>query len=215
MRARVAILLAAAVAGSVLLPACVLKHSKNAEVFVLEPAAARDAPAPADVPVSVVGVMKVTVPGWIDRPQIVTRSEGSQIVLDEFARWGEPVARAIQRVVAENLAALLPDRRVLQAPFPPAEPVDYRIEIAVTELARRADGQVRLDATWAVLGRRSGILHQRRSSHAVPVAAPGAPGVAAGMNEALLALSHDIAGVLTTLPTPAPEGETKPAAERP
>ena len=53
-----------------LLSACVLKRSKNAETYVLEPSAARGRRPPAETPEAVVGVLPVTVPGWIDRPQV-------------------------------------------------------------------------------------------------------------------------------------------------
>ena len=209
MRACRLALLVPAVAG-LALSACVLKRSKNAEVFVLEPTAARGAPAPADDAKAVVGVLRVTVPGWIDRPQMVTREAGSQVVIDEFSRWGEPIARGIQRVVAENLAALLPDRRVVKAPFPPAEPVNYRVDIALTELARQPDGAVHLEAVWAVLGRNGGVVRQRRSSQTAPAAA-GAAGIAAATSEALAGLSREIADGVRALPAPAPGAEAKPA----
>jgi len=212
MRARALALLVPAVAGLALFPACVLKRSKNAEIFVLEPMAARGAPAPADTPAAVVGVVRVTVPGWIDRPQMVTREAGSQVVIDEFSRWGEPIAKGVQRVVAENLAALLPELRIVMAPFSPAERVDYRVEVALTELARQPDGAVHLDAVWAVLARKGGVLIQRRSSHPTTAAA-GAEGVAAATSDALAALSREIADVVRALPAPVAGAETKPADE--
>jgi hypothetical protein len=207
MRARTTAVLVPALAGLVLLTGCVLKRSKNAQVFVLEPVAARGAAAPADAPVAVVGVLKVTVPGWIDRPQMVTRAVGSQIVTDEFARWGEPIARGAQRVLAENLAALLPERRVVRAPFPPREPVEWRVDVAITELARQADGTVLLEALWAVLGKKGEVLVQRRSTHPATPSAAGAPGTAAGASDALAELSREIAGALRALPLPPAENE--------
>jgi len=200
-RARALALLIPALAG-LALPSCVLKHSKNAEIFVLEPAAARGAPAPADTPTDVVGVLRVTVPGWIDRPQMVTREAGNQVVIDEFSRWGEPIDKGVQRVLAENLAALLSDRRVVRAPFSPTEHVDYRVDVALTELARQTDGAVHLEAVWAVLGRKGGVILQRRSAHSAP-ADVGAAGIAAATSDALAGLSRDIADAVRALPVPA------------
>ena len=109
----------------------------------------------------------MTVPGWIDRPQITGRAASGQIVTDEFARWGEPIDRGIQRVVAENLAALLPDRRVVAAPFAPSLAIDQRVDVRITEAARQVDGSVLVEARWAVLGPRGETLGQHRSSHRV------------------------------------------------
>ncbi len=178
--------------------------SRHAQTYVLDatiaPAAASGAPAAE----TVLGVQKVTVPGWLDRPQITGRGTSGQVVADEYARWGEPIAKGIQRVVAENLAALLPDRRLVTAPFAPSVPVDLRLELTIDEAARQADGAVRVAARWAVLAPGGVPLAQGRSSHDARPAAPGAAGVVSGSNEALAALSRDIADAVRALPPPPP-----------
>ena len=69
MRAR------AVVACLALLPAgCVLKHSAPARLYVLQ-ALAREPAAPAgDAPRGVLGVLRVSVPAWMDRPEITART---------------------------------------------------------------------------------------------------------------------------------------------
>jgi len=192
---------------ALLLAGCVLKRSKDSQVFVLEPLAARGATAAAAAaPVAVVGVLPVEVPGWIDRPQVTSRVAGSQVTTDEFSRWGEPVARGIQRVVAENLAALLPGRRIVKAPWAGYEPVVHKLELTVTELSRQTDGSVLLEARWAVIGEGRVTLVQRRSSHRSP-AGPGAAGTVGGSSQALEALSREIAETLSGLPLPPPDAE--------
>lgn len=210
-RASLAAVLVPLLAGA-LVAGCVLKRSKDSQMFVLEPLAARGAAtATAGAPVAVVGVQPVEVPGWIDRPQVATRVAGSQVAADEFARWGEPIARGVQRVVAENLAALLPERRVISAPWAGYEPVVHKLDLTITELARQADGSVLLEARWAIIGRDRSTLAQRRSSHRSPAATAGAAGTVEGSSQALEALSREIAETLLTLPLPPPE----PPAPRP
>jgi uncharacterized lipoprotein YmbA len=208
MRAHAVLALAGAAVAATL-PGCVLKRSRDASVFVLEPLAARGAEAvpAADPPAAdslaapgrVVGVLPVTVPGWIDRPQITARAEGSRIAPDELARWGEPVARGVQRVIAENLAALLPGYRVLSAPWPNTETVGPRVEITLTELARQADGSVALEARWAVIGADRRAIGQRRSAHR-QMAAPGAGGTVEAASALLAVLSREIAEALSHVP---------------
>jgi uncharacterized lipoprotein YmbA len=143
----------------------------------------------------------------IDRPQITGRSSTGQIQTDEFARWGEPVAKGIQRIVAENLAALLPTRRIVIAPFPPNQVVHHRVDITLTEAARQADGSVLVEARWALLGPRGATLLQRRSSHRAHPTAAGAAGAVTGASEAIAELSREIAGALRALPLPPAENE--------
>jgi hypothetical protein len=207
MRARTLTLLVPALGGLVLLGGC-LKRTKISETYVLDAVAAREAAAPSPTPEAVVGVLKVMVPGWIDRPQVTGRSATGRILTDEFARWGEPVAKGVQRVVTENLAALLPTRRVVAAPFSPNQVVDQRVDITLSEAARQADGSVLVEARWAVLGPRGATLVQRRTSHRASPTAAGAAGAVTGASDALGALSRDIAEALRALPLPPPE-ETK------
>ena len=212
----VALALLPALAGLVL-AGCVLKRSKDAQVFVLEPLAARGAavPAPASAaPEAVVGVRPVEVPGWIDRPQVTSRIAGSQVAADEFARWGEPIAKGVQRVVAENLAALLPGRRIVSAPWAGYEPVVHRVDLTITELARQADGSVLLEAHWAVIGKDRATLLQRRSSHRSGPSAAGPAGIVEAASQVLEALSREIADALSGLPVATPAEATAAARDK-
>lgn len=204
MRARCLTVLATIVAATVLSSGCVLKRSKGAQIYVLDAVAAGGVSAVKlrDTPLSVVGVLKVTVPGWIDRPEITRRAEGGEIVADEFARWGEPIVRGIQRVLSENLATLLPDHRVVAAPFAPSLVVHHRVDVTIIEATRQADGTVLVEARFAWLGPKGETLVQQRSSHRVKRAAVGSGGAVTGASEALAGLSRDIADALRAMDVP-------------
>jgi uncharacterized lipoprotein YmbA len=195
-RARVSLALLAFCVAS----ACVLKHTVPARTYVLDAMAVQGTvPNAADAPLSVVGVLRVAVPAWQDRPEITARAAGGEIASDEYARWGEPIARGIQRVVVDNLAALLPDRHVVAEPFAARQRVDHRVEITVTEIARQADGSVLLEARWGILGPDGVVVRQHRSSHRAmkPV---GTAGTVAGASEALAGLCREIAEAVRELP---------------
>ena len=46
----------------------------------------------------------VTVPELVDRPQFVLRTGATQVTIDEFARWADPLQSQISRVLAADLA---------------------------------------------------------------------------------------------------------------
>ena len=142
-----------------------LKRSAVARTFILDPLPAAAAEAPPPAPVALIGVERVDVPDWLDRAQVTGRSADGEVVADEFSRWGEPLPRGVQRVVAENLGVLLPDRRVVSAPFSPRDRVDHFVHISVVEAARQADGSVLLECRWAVLATDGSVLARRRSSY--------------------------------------------------
>jgi uncharacterized lipoprotein YmbA len=194
---------------AVLLAGCVLKTSQPARLFVLDPVAAASG-APAAPSGLILGVLRVTVPDWMDRPEITSRTAAGQIAPDDYARWGEPIERGFQRVIAENLATLLPDRQVARAPFSTRQAVDHRVEIAFAEAARQGDGTVLLDARWTVFGEDGAVLVQRRSPHRAGPAGDSA-GTVRAMNEALAALSREIADAVRALPAP----ETSPRPDPP
>jgi uncharacterized lipoprotein YmbA len=190
------------VACQALLPAgCVLKHSAPARLYVLQAVAREPAVATGDAPRGVLGVQRVSVPAWMDRPEITARTGRGEIVPDPLARWGEPITRGIQRVVTENLAALLPERHLVAAPFA-SRTVDHRLDLAITEGARQADGSVLLEARWAILGPDGAVLVQGRSSHRSGRVA-NAEGAVSATSEALALLSGEIAAAVRRLP-PAP-----------
>jgi hypothetical protein len=184
---------------------CALSHTAPAKTYVLDPqpSSAVSSAAPAS-PVSVIGVLKVTVPGWIDRAQITGRTTTGEVASDEYARWGEPVGRGIQRVLAENLAVLLPDRRIVTAPFAPGDDPSRRVEVIVAEAARQADGTVLLESRWWVLGRHGATLAQGRSRQRTRPPDAGAMGTVAGLNETLAGLSREICDALKGLPAEEP-----------
>jgi uncharacterized lipoprotein YmbA len=181
------------------LPAGCLKRSKVARTYVLDPMPAA-APATSSFPLALVGVERVGVPDWLDRPQITGRATSGEVVTDEFSRWGEPLPRGVQRVVAENLTGLLPDRRVVAAPFSPRDRVDHQVEITVIEAGRQADGSILLECRWVVLAKDGSVLARRRSSQRARPTALGPAGAVAGLNESLAGLSRELADVLRGLP---------------
>jgi uncharacterized protein len=166
---------------------------------VLQAVAREAAPAAAEAPRSTLGVQRVSVPAWMDRPEITARAGRGEIVPDPLARWGEPITRGIQRVVTEDLAALLPERRLVAAPFPLGQAVDHRLDLAITEGGRQPDGRVLLEARWAIVGADGTALVQRRSTHQMGAAA-NAEGVVSATSEALALLSGEIATAVRALP---------------
>jgi uncharacterized lipoprotein YmbA len=179
-----------------------LGRSKVSRSYVLDPMPPTETPAPATSAVTgpVVGIERVSIPGWLDRIQVTGRAPDGAVVTDDYSRWAEPLPRGVQRVVAENLVVLLPDRRVLVAPFPPRDAVVHRVELTLTEASRQADGAVLVDARWDVVGTTGEVLARRRSTHRSSPTVLGAAGAVEGLNGALAALSREIADVLRPLP---------------
>jgi len=93
-RAAVALLSAGALSGCVS-----LKRTPEARFFALRPVAVLSAsPAPNPAHDRIVGVLPVSLPGFIERPQLVTWSGPGEVRIDEFLRWAEPLDASVQRL---------------------------------------------------------------------------------------------------------------------
>lgn len=154
-------------------------------------------------PSGILGVMPARVAAYLDRPQIVTFDGQNGLVLDEFNRWAEPLSAGVARVMALDLAALLPGWRVLPQPWDPTVPLRLQLVVQVDAFGWDTAGEARLDASWALL-----------TSYAQPAVARGRtrvtrklprPNVDAGVATAsalLEEMSREIAAAVRAAPAP-------------
>lgn len=118
--------------------------------YVLTPVAGMEASDPA-VPVKdgiAVGIRRVALPDYLDRPQIVTRSSPNTLDLAEFDRWAAPLGEAFPRMLAENLAGMIPSDRVTVFPWLRSVQPDYEVTVEVT----RFEGGSAVSARWLPAG---------------------------------------------------------------
>ncbi len=162
------------------------------------------APAPATAPAAspgagrrTVGLSPVQVPRYLDRPQLVTRTDANTLELAEFDKWSEPLADMIGRVLAEELSRRLPRDRIFLLPVRQAVAIDRIVDIQVTRFDADAAGEVGLDAGWQVFaegGRR--LLQVERTAIRESAAGAGKAAMVAAMSRALSRLAAEIAGAL-------------------
>ena len=151
-------------------------------------------------PPPVVGLRPVALPEELDRPQIVTRIGATQLHLAEFDRWAAPLQDNLARVLAEDLAMLVPADRVLLFSWPREAAVEYEVTVAVTRFEGALGGDCSLAADWTVARRRGAdAVTTGRSSHTEQAGASYAELVAA-QSRLVGALARDIATALNRLP---------------
>jgi uncharacterized lipoprotein YmbA len=183
----------AALAACLVLASCA--GSEPTRFYTL--AALPDAPAeampalPADL---TVGVGPVTLPPYLDRPQLVTRAGSNRAVLADFDSWVEPLQGMFARVLAENLSRLLGTDDVLLLPQDRPIRFTYQVEVDVTRFDVDTAGSAILDARWWVLGRGGErLLQSGRSTISEPTEVGDYTAAAAALSRALGAMSTEIA----------------------
>lgn len=81
----------------------------------------------------VVGVKRVVLPEYLDRPHIVTEVGGGELKLAEFHRWAEPVDMGVTRVIVQNLSGMLEGYGVVGEPWSKTGRPDYELHITILD----------------------------------------------------------------------------------
>jgi hypothetical protein len=140
------------------------------------------------------GVGPVTLPRYLDRPQIVTRASPYEIKLAEFDRWAEALDINFARVLAENLSLLLPTARVVTSPWPRATTIDYHITVDVAHFLSQVGDDSLLIADWTLLeGEGQQTLMTGRSRFKASPAGSDYAAIVAAMSQTVASLSREIA----------------------
>lgn len=98
-----------------------------------------------------VGVGPVTLPQYLDRPQIVVRQSANRLELAEFDRWAESLTDTVPRILTENLGALLGSDRVYRHPSSQRRRPDLTVRIALSRFEGTAAGSALLVGRWEIL----------------------------------------------------------------
>ena len=144
----------------------------------------------------VVGLGPVTLPDYLDRPQIVFRVSENRLVAADFHRWAEPLTGNVMRVLAENLAAQLPPARILAYPWQKSEAPSYQVRVEVVRFDAGPDDAVQLVGNGYVNG---GQGAPRRADITVPTVIHDFEAMVRSESEALFRLSQEIADKLRRL----------------
>lgn len=146
------------------------------------------------------GLGPFRMPDYLDRSQIVTRGANSEMQVDEFSRWSEPLATSLLRIVSIDVDNLLPGVVVVVFPYESfvRDQVKYRLLGDINRFEADHLGQIVLEVQWGVADADGGVtVPVRRNRYQAQATTPDDPSaVAAAMNDALSQFSRDIASKL-------------------
>ncbi|MDH3510116.1 MAG: PqiC family protein [Gammaproteobacteria bacterium] len=145
-----------------------------------------------------IGLGPMTFPDYLKRPQIVTRTAGSEIKLAEFQRWAEPVDRSFSRILASNVDDMLESAIVVVFPYNMNIRVDMRVIGRVFRFDTNTAGLAVLDVQWAAGdGKGGNIVEPRRLHYEAQASDPqDYDAIVLALNETLDAFSRDMAAAL-------------------
>ncbi|MCP4575901.1 MAG: membrane integrity-associated transporter subunit PqiC [Deltaproteobacteria bacterium] len=136
----------------------------------------------------------ITLPGYLDRNQMVTVAGKNEMVLDEFNRWAESLQDSFYRVLLEDFSILLNTPEVYRYDQGGSSSADYQVVIDVTRFDVVPQGDAVLTAFWTLTGKDAdtpGVT--RKSVFRAPVSATGFSGIVDAQNQTLTEFSREIA----------------------
>jgi uncharacterized lipoprotein YmbA len=176
-----------------LLTACnVLQPVKDTSVTHLLDPMIGERTATASTPA--IAINRPSLPGYLDRQQVVTRVGSGELKMSSEHLWAEPLDTGIARVMSMNLSRLTGSLNI--------QPIDNFVALEYTSLLElrisqfESDASVVLQCTWKLQPVRGLPVQARNFRTEVPFTPTTktdlSPRIAA-MNEALARLSREIA----------------------
>jgi uncharacterized lipoprotein YmbA len=147
-----------------------------------------------------IGVGPISLPDYVNRPQIVTKNGANELVIDEFYRWAEPLRTNVSRVLSDNLAALLGTENINKYPWNRFVHIDYQVTIDITRFDSVFGKEATIEARWVILtdkGRNEAF--RKKSKITKKVETKYYDAIVIAESQALAELSQQIAQEIQTL----------------
>jgi len=147
----------------------------------------------------VIGVFPVSMPDYLDRPQIVTRVSENELKLDEFSRWAEPLKDSFTRALVQNLSTILNTAKVIKTTQSTGSLMSLQVAVEVVQFDGALGGDVVLIAKWGLFeadGKK--LLLGKGSTFKEPTGAATYEALVAAESKAVAALSREIAEAIKT-----------------
>jgi uncharacterized lipoprotein YmbA len=145
------------------------------------------------------GLGPISLPTYLDRPQIVTRISSHEIDLAEFHKWGAPLKDNLVSVLHENLSKLLSTNRIVEYPWNQSTLPDYQLSLEVMQFDGTKNQEVSLSVRWRLVnddGKR--VLQAKTSQFSEIIQGSDYEGLVEAMSRMLALLSREIADALNS-----------------
>ena len=142
----------------------------------------------------VIGVEKVTIPGYLYKREIAIAKSQSQIGFLSGSEWGEDLDTGLTHRLISFLQKKFREPRVYEYPWNTDKKPNQLVKVQITRFIAYGD-RVYLDANWEVKNS-SGRIRSSLFSTSVPTSAGNAASIVASMDAAFKQLEESIANGL-------------------
>lgn len=96
-------------------------------------------------------VLPITLPNYMDKPQVVSYLGDNTLLVSEISRWGEPLNNAVARIMNLNLLSnSTPNSKVYSYPFATFDNKLPTLSISINELCGTLGKESTIKATWTL-----------------------------------------------------------------
>lgn len=167
--------------------------SQATKFYILNPIANIGPAKHTSTDVPTVGIGPISLPKYLDRPEIVTRLGPNKVKVDEFNLWAGSLKENLQLAITESLSLMAANRAVVPYPWKKSAGVTVQVGINI----RRFDidnSDAILTADWTTGNTNRLSKHTKhRSEIKIPVAGIGYAAKIAALNLALDQFTQEIA----------------------
>ena len=147
-----------------------------------------------------IGVGPLHLPGYLDRPEIVTRVNPNEFQLAELDNWAEPLKESVTRVLAENISRLICTQDVVIFPWKSSSHVDYQIDINIIWMDGKLGEKAILATQWSILDASGkSVLLTNKSQYTESVTGTTYTALVAAYSRLIVNFSRDIVQSIKSL----------------
>lgn len=148
-----------------------------------------------------VGLLPIKLAAYLNGPQIVTRLGDEEIRVDEFNRWGIPLADSIASTLALQMLQDLPGTYIDVFPWSGGTAFDYQVRVEIGRFDGALGKSASLTAQWTITrGRNADAVVARNISHySQPVEGDTYEALTRAMSKLVVMLARDISAAIRGL----------------
>lgn len=142
-----------------------------------------------------IGINDVSIPAYMSKPEIIIHDSAHHVELKNFHQWAGALNSNIQRVIATNLATLLPGAAVATVPWDIKFKPNYQLQIDISQFEVDLSGDSVLRADYLIYAEdklyKKGTLYYHLKIPQVTVES-----LVSSMNDNLTHFTKDLARIL-------------------
>jgi uncharacterized protein len=97
-----------------------------------------------------VGLGPISLPPYLERPEVITRLNNSEFSVSETDHWGESLDSNVARVLGQDLSGASPRINVIPFPWGKKTRIDYKVSLEFLRLEQTVEGKVKVVANWTI-----------------------------------------------------------------